>query len=87
VIRQASRYLLDTTALIDISKGLEPTSSVVRKWLAGRNEVGVCGVVVARFFASLRADERPEWVSFIDSLAFWEATRQVAIQAGIYRYS
>ena len=81
-----SRYLLDTTALIDISKEVEPISSQIRGWLAGPNEVGICGVVVAEFFSGLRPDERPPWVSFIDRLTFWVVTRRIAIQAGIYRH-
>jgi predicted nucleic acid-binding protein len=80
------RYLLDTTALIDISKEIEPISSHIRGWLAGPNEVGVCGVVAAEFFAGLRPEERPPWVSFVDRLTFWIVTRRIAIQAGIYRH-
>lgn len=80
------RYLLDTTALIDISKEIEPISSHIRGWLDGPEEVGICGVVVAEFFTGLRPNERPLWVSFVDRLAFWDVTRRMAIQAGMYRY-
>ena len=80
------RYLLDTTALIDISKEIEPISSQIRDWLAGPDEVGTCGVVVAEFFAGLRPNEQLPWITFIDSLEFWEVTRPIAIQAGVFRY-
>ena len=80
------RYLLDTTAMIDISKGIEPISTMIQGWLAGSNEVGICGVVVAEFFAGIQLAERARWVSFIDRLTFWDVTRWIAIQAGIYRY-
>ena len=80
------RYLLDTTALIDISKEIEPISSQIREWLAGPDEVGTCGVVVAEFFAGLRPNEQLPWITFIDRLAFWEITRPIAIQAGVFRY-
>lgn len=82
----AGRFLLDTTVLIDVSKEVEPIASHVHGWLSGPDEVGICGVVVAEFFAGLRPDERPPWASFIDRLAFWDVTRRIAIQAGIYRY-
>jgi predicted nucleic acid-binding protein len=80
------RYLLDTTALIDISKEIEPISSQIREWLEGPDEVGTCGVVVAEFFGGLQSNERLPWISFIDRLEFWEITRPIAIQAGIFRY-
>jgi predicted nucleic acid-binding protein len=85
-VTAAGRYLLDTSALIDVSKEIEPTSSQVRRWLTGSSEVGTCGVVVAEFFAGLSANERSMWMPLIDRLAFWETTRRSAVLAGIYRY-
>src|SRR5689334_20167279 len=85
VIEQ-NRYLLDTTVLIDISKNIEPTSMRVRGWLEGPNEVGVCDVVVAEFFAGLPHAQRAIWARFISRLAYWTAEPDVAIQAGIYRH-
>jgi predicted nucleic acid-binding protein len=79
-------YLIDRTALIDISKEIEPISSQIREWLEGPAEVGTCGAVVSEFFAGLRSNERLPWISFIDRLAFWEITRPIAIQAGVFRH-
>lgn len=81
------RYLLDATVLIDISKDHEPISSMIHQWLADLVEVGVCGVVVAEFFAGLRPEQQPRWATFVERLAYWELTPHVAIQAGIYRYT
>jgi hypothetical protein len=53
-VTATDRYLIDRTALIDISKEIEPISSQIREWLAGPDEVGTCGVVVAEFFAITR---------------------------------
>jgi len=80
------RYLLDTTVLIDLSKEIEPISSQVHRWLAGSDDVGICGVVAAEFFAGLRSEERPPWVTFVNRLVFWEVTRRIAIEAGMFRY-
>ena len=54
LVTAIDRYLIDRTALIDIPKEIEPISSQIREWLAGPDEVGTCGVVVAEFFAITR---------------------------------
>jgi predicted nucleic acid-binding protein len=41
---------------------------------------------VAELFAGLPPSERSTWTPIIDRLSFWEATRRVAAQAGVYRY-
>ncbi len=81
------RYLLDTTVLIDVSHHVEPVSSQVREWLDGPDEVGVCDVNVAEFFSGLKSDERSFWQPFIYELRYWPIAREVAVQAGVYRYS
>ena len=81
-----TRYLLDTTALIDFAKGHEPASSRVLRMIESGDEVGVCAVVVAEFYAGLAPQERPRWDSFFEALRFWGATRETARQAGIWRY-
>ena len=43
-------------------------------------------MIVAEFFAGPQPDERPRWEAFIDELTYWDTTRKVASQAGIYRY-
>jgi predicted nucleic acid-binding protein len=80
------RYLLDTSVLIDVSKDVEPVSSIVRGWLAGPDEVGACGVVVAEFFAGIDPNDFPFWTVFIDRLEYWNVTRSIAIHAGMIRY-
>ena len=80
------RYLLDTSVLIDVSKDVEPISSIVRSWLAGPDEVGACGVVVAEFFAGIDPNDHAFWIVFFDRLEHWDVTRSIAIQAGMIRY-
>jgi len=36
-----TRYLLDTDALIDFSKGAEPATSLILSWIDGSEVVGV----------------------------------------------
>jgi tRNA(fMet)-specific endonuclease VapC len=80
------RFRLDTTVLIEASRHREPALSWLREALRTPDEVGVCAVIVAEFFAGLQPDERPRWESFIDDLTYWATTPEVARHTGIYRY-
>jgi predicted nucleic acid-binding protein len=80
------RFLVDTTVLIDVSRHREPALTWLRNALQRPDEVGVCAVTVAEFFAGLRPDERARWEAFIGQLTFWVTTRDMAQQAGSYRY-
>ena len=81
-----TRYLLDTTALIDFSKGREPARSRIQAWIDGGDELGVCAINVAEFYAGLPPQQRALWEQFLGALQLWEITRDAAIQAGIWRY-
>lgn len=81
-----TRYLLDTAALIDFSKAREPASSRILRMIESGDELGVCAVVVAEFYAGLVPQQRARWDEFFEALRFWEATREAAKQAGIWRY-
>ena len=49
--------------------------------------MGVCGVVITEFFTGLQPEQRPRWETFVERLAFWNITPQIAMQAGLYRYT
>ena len=48
-----TRYLLDTDALISYSKGRQPAVSRITQLIDQGDELGVCAVNVAEFFAGL----------------------------------
>ena len=81
-----TRYLLDTSTLIDISYRLEPVRSRVRALLAAREPVGVYAVNLAEFMAGLPLHDRPHWANFLADLRSWQITREAALRAGYYRY-
>jgi len=83
----ADRYLLDTTVLGDASKNREPVRSRVDDLLSGPSEVGVSAVNVAEFIAGVRPEDRPEAETYLDGLVHWGVTREIAVQAGRYRYA
>lgn len=80
------RFLLDTTVLVDASKQREPARTWLELVLRQRNEVGVCSVTVAEFFAGILPADRPRWEAFVNELTFWGSTGAIAKQAGIYRF-
>jgi predicted nucleic acid-binding protein len=80
------RFLLDTTVLIDASQEREPALTWLRNALRQVDEIGVCAVTVAEFFAGLQPHERPRWAAFVSELTYWEIGRETAMQAGSFRY-
>ncbi len=80
------RFLLDTTALIDFSKNREPARSRLLAMIEGGDELGVCSIQVAEFWAGLPTAERIRWTPFIDNLHYWDILRETAQRAGAYRH-
>ena len=81
-----TRYLLDTTALIDFSKNREPARSRLLQMINAGDGVGVCPVNVAEFYTGIPPAQRQVWDEFFDSLHYWEISHDAARQAGIWRY-
>jgi predicted nucleic acid-binding protein len=82
-----ARYLLDTDVLIDYSREREPVRSRIDALLAEGEDIGICAVQLAEFYAGRRRGDRPDWDTFIDALPCWGITPETAIQAGHYRFS
>jgi predicted nucleic acid-binding protein len=74
-----TRYLLDTTALIDFSKGREPAFSQLRRWIETEDTVAVCAVSVAEFYAGLPSEDAPVWSELISALAYFDNSPQAAM--------
>jgi predicted nucleic acid-binding protein len=79
-------YLLDTTALIDFSKGREPALSRIGAWLAGGDDLGVCAINVAEFYTGVAPSGRARWDHFLSLLYCWPITLAAARQAGVWRH-
>jgi predicted nucleic acid-binding protein len=82
-----TRYLLDTSTLIDLSKNRPGVSDGLNDLPADGHEIGVCDVSVAEFFSGLRPVERGRWEAYVLALQFWPTSRGAAILAGAYRYA
>ncbi len=80
-------YLLDTTALIDLSKSVEPTTGFIRQLSAAGEDLGVNPISIAEFYAGLTPGEHPDWDEFFASLTFYPISYEASIQAGKWRAS
>ena len=81
-----TRYLLDTTALIDASKRREPATSRIRAMIAAGDEVCVTAIGIAEFYSGVAPGERSGRRDFLDSLRYLQLTRDAARRAGEDRY-
>jgi predicted nucleic acid-binding protein len=79
--------LLDTSALIDLSKGFEPTTSWLKQQSTAGEELGICPITITEFYSGLRAAEYPQWDAFFASLTFCPISLEASIQAGKWRSS
>lgn len=81
-----TRYLLDTSTLVDLSKGLPSVRDGYRALEAGEEEIGVCAVVAAEFFSGIPLAQRDDWETFVRALRFWPASIDAAMKAGVDRF-
>ncbi len=81
-----TKYMLDTTVLIDHLRGRRQVIELVTGLARAGNELGVCSIGVAELYSGLRDKHRAVAAQLIDSLEYWEATREAAKVAGSYRF-
>jgi predicted nucleic acid-binding protein len=81
-----TRYLLDTSVLIDALRKREPAFSQVRQWIVGGEELGVCAVQIAEFMPGVHPQRRVAEYRFLTALRWWDVTQNAAAHAGFYRY-
>jgi tRNA(fMet)-specific endonuclease VapC len=81
-----SKYLLDTTVLIDHLRGRQPVVELITGLAKAGDELGVCPINVAELYSGLNEKYRVIAEKLINSLEYWEATRETSKIAGSYRY-
>jgi predicted nucleic acid-binding protein len=80
-----ANYLLDTTIIIDCLRGRKSTVDFLTKIASEGSIVGCCAVNIAEVYAGTRENERQFTKKFLDSLEYYEVTRNMAEQAGEYK--
>jgi predicted nucleic acid-binding protein len=82
-----ARRLLDTTALVDFARGLEPSTACLKHLLRSGDEIGVCPVTVAEVFAGLQPHRHQDWNTLLSALLFWPISYSASVQAGTWKYA
>src|SRR5262245_60805710 len=81
-----ARYLLDSNVLIDYSKGVGVVVARLQAWATGGDDLGICGVQIAEYFAEIAPADRRAARTFLESFLRWPITETAALYAGIYRH-
>jgi len=80
-----ANYLLDTTVIIDCLRGRKETVDFLAEIASEGSVVGCCAINITEIYAGMRENERQVTKRFLDSLEYYEATRNIAEQAGEYK--
>lgn len=81
-----TKYLLDTTALIDHLHGRQRTVELITGLAHQGHDLGVCCVNVAELYSGLSDKERVKADRLIDSLDYYEIPQDASKMAGNYRF-
>lgn len=82
-----AKYLLDTTVLIDYLRGSKEVVQLLTDLAHQGHQLGICAINVAELYSGLSKPEQTKAEPLVDSLNFYEVTREAAKQAGNYRFS
>jgi predicted nucleic acid-binding protein len=78
------KYLVDTTVIIDCLRNRKDRPSLLKKLCLEGNILGCCCINVAEVYAGMKDKEREKTEELIDSLEYFEITRDIAKVAGGY---
>ena len=81
-----TRYMLDTSVLIDALHRREPAYSQLLQWIVDGEELGVCPIQIAEFMSGTHPQRRVAEYRFLTALRWWDITQAAAAHAGFYRY-
>jgi len=81
-----TKYLLDTTVLIEHLRGKKPTVDFITGLMRQGHRLCVCCINVAELYSGLSNEQGTLAKPLIDALDYCDATPGAAMQAGIYRY-
>ena len=80
-----ANYLLDTTVIIDCLRGRKEVVEFLTELASEGLIVGCCAINIAEVYAGMKENERQVTRRFLDSLEYYEVTRNLAELAGGYK--
>jgi tRNA(fMet)-specific endonuclease VapC len=81
-----TKYLLDTTILIEHLRGKKPAVNFITEAVRHGHRLAVCCINVAELYSGLSPEQAARAEKLINALDYYEATADSARQAGVYRY-
>ena len=81
-----ANYLLDATTLIDYLRGRRGIIELVNTLANQGHQLGLCCISVAEVYAGLNEEERAGADRLADAMDYHEISREVAKEAGRYKY-
>ena len=80
-----AEYLLDTTTIIDHLRGKKKVSFRLREIGLRGDTAGCCCINIAETYAGMREKEKEKTDRFIETLYYFEVSREIAKLAGELR--
>jgi len=80
-----ANYLLDTTVIIDCLRGRKEIVEFLTILASESPVVGCCAINIVEVYAGMKENERQVTKKFLDSLEYYEVTRNLAELAGKYK--
>ena len=80
-----ANYLLDTPVIIDYLRGKGATVELLRKLVSEGSLLGCCLISIIEVYAGMQESEREATGEFLDSLEYYEVTKETAKEAGEYK--
>ncbi len=80
-----ANYLLDTMVIIDCLRGRKETVGFLTEIASEGLSVGCCAVNIVEVYAGMKKHEKQVTKKLLDSLEYYEVTRELAERAGEYK--
>lgn len=80
-----ANYLLDTTVIIDCLRGKKQTVEFLTRVVSEGSLIGCCPINIVEVYAGMRDKESEATGHFLESLEYYEVTKDIARQAGEYK--
>lgn len=78
-------YLLDTTVIVNYLRGKPATVRLVKRIFAEGSSLGCCPINIIEVCAGALEKEKEATRQFLDSLEYYELTKETAMMAGEYK--
>ena len=82
-----ANYLLDTTVIIDYLRGREEIVRLIKRLFSQGSSLGCCPVNIIEVYAGMKSKEEEITEEFLNSLEYYELTKDIAEEAGKYKRS